>query len=83
MSNFVPINYNVRTSLIFCYQLKKNASQAHQILVEAYGRQVLSRAQCIRWFEKFQSCDFDVRNEDERNEGNAVCVLGPLWCHMV
>lgn len=37
MSNFVPSNFDLRTSLIFCYQLKKNASQAHQMLVEAYG----------------------------------------------
>ena len=64
MSNFVPSNYDLRTSLIFCYQLKKNASQAHQMLIEAYGGHALSRAQCFRWFEKFRSGDFSVENED-------------------
>lgn len=64
MSNFVPTNSDVRTSLIFCYQLKKNASQAHQMLVDAYGGHALSRAQCFRWFEKFESGDFDIRNEE-------------------
>ncbi|GFY10711.1 hypothetical protein TNCV_2195321 [Trichonephila clavipes] len=32
------------------------------MLVEAYGGNALSRAQCYRWFEKFQNGDFDVRN---------------------
>ncbi|GFW82751.1 mariner Mos1 transposase [Trichonephila clavipes] len=31
---------------------------------EAYGGNALSRAQCYRWFEKFQNGDFDVRNEE-------------------
>ncbi|GFX35517.1 uncharacterized protein TNCV_103241 [Trichonephila clavipes] len=35
-----------------------------QMLVEAYGGNALSRAQCYMWFEKFQNGDFDVRNED-------------------
>ncbi|GFX63682.1 mariner Mos1 transposase [Trichonephila clavipes] len=29
------------------------------MLVEAYGGNALSRAQCDRWFEKFQNGDFD------------------------
>ncbi|GFW22341.1 mariner Mos1 transposase [Trichonephila clavipes] len=33
------------------------------MLVEAYGGNALSRAQCYKWFEKFQNGDFDVRNE--------------------
>ncbi|GFT79571.1 mariner Mos1 transposase [Trichonephila clavipes] len=34
------------------------------MLVEAYGGNALSCAQCYRWFEKFQNGDFDVRNEE-------------------
>ncbi|GFX56647.1 mariner Mos1 transposase [Trichonephila clavipes] len=34
------------------------------MLVEAYGGNAMSCAQCYRWFEKFQNCDFDVRNEE-------------------
>ncbi|GFX91544.1 hypothetical protein TNCV_3681301 [Trichonephila clavipes] len=34
------------------------------MLVEAYGDNAQSRAQCYRWFEKFQNGDFDVRNEE-------------------
>lgn len=64
MSNFVPTNYDLRTSLIFCYHLKKNAAQAHQMLVDAYGGYALSRPQCFRWFEKFRSGDFNVENDE-------------------
>ncbi|GFV23293.1 mariner Mos1 transposase [Trichonephila clavipes] len=31
------------------------------MVVEAYGGNALSHAQCYRWFEKFQNGDFDVR----------------------
>ncbi|GFX89624.1 mariner Mos1 transposase [Trichonephila clavipes] len=64
MSNFKPSDYDLRTVLIFCYHLKKNAAELHQMLVEAYGANALSCAQCYRWFEKFQNGDFDVRNEE-------------------
>ncbi|GFU50138.1 mariner Mos1 transposase [Trichonephila clavipes] len=64
MSNFMPSDHDLRTTLIFCYHLKKNAAESHQMLVKAYGGNALSRAQCYRWFEKFQNGDFDVRNEE-------------------
>ncbi|GFS97427.1 mariner Mos1 transposase [Trichonephila clavipes] len=59
MSNFMPSDHDLRTALIFCYHLKKNAAESHQMLVEAYSGNALSRAQCYRWFEKFQNGDFD------------------------
>lgn len=64
MSNFVPTNYHLRTSLLFCYHLKKNASESHRMLVEAYGEHALGRTQCNEWFNKFKSGDFDVRSEE-------------------
>ncbi|GFX67179.1 mariner Mos1 transposase [Trichonephila clavipes] len=64
MSNFMPPNHDLRTALIFCYHLKKNAAESYQMLIEAYGDNALSRAQCYRWFEEFQYGDFDVRNEE-------------------
>ncbi|GFS88941.1 sodium-independent sulfate anion transporter [Trichonephila clavipes] len=60
MSKFMPSDNDLRTGLIFCYHLKKNATESHQMLVEAYIGNALSRAQCYRWFEKFQNGDFDV-----------------------
>jgi len=35
--NFVPGNYDLRTTLIFCYHLKKTAAESYRMLVEAYG----------------------------------------------
>lgn len=64
MSNFVPENFHLREALIFCFHLKKNASESHRMLVEAYGEHALSQSQCVRWFQKFNSGDFDVRNEE-------------------
>ncbi|GFW60711.1 mariner Mos1 transposase [Trichonephila clavipes] len=65
MSNFMPFDHDLRTALIFCYHLKNNAAESLQMLVETYGGNALSRAQCYMWFEKFQNGDFDdVRNEE-------------------
>ncbi|GFX32749.1 mariner Mos1 transposase [Trichonephila clavipes] len=64
MSNFMLSKHNFRTALIFCYHLKKNAAESHQTLAEAYGGNAVSRAQCYRWFEKFQNGVFDVRNKE-------------------
>ncbi|GFV69231.1 hypothetical protein TNCV_3861541 [Trichonephila clavipes] len=46
------------------HRMTKKATESHQMLVEAYGGNALSRAQCYRWFEKFQNGDFDMRNEE-------------------
>ncbi|GFV42272.1 hypothetical protein TNCV_3165031 [Trichonephila clavipes] len=51
-------------NFFFFYHLKKNAAESRQMLVEAYGGNALSRAQCYMWFEKFQNGDFDLRNEE-------------------
>jgi len=65
MSNFVPGNYDLRTALIFCYHLKKTAAESHRrMLVEAYGEHALGKLQCFEWFKKFESGNFDVRNEE-------------------
>jgi len=48
----------------FAFFLKKNASESHRLLVEAYGEHALSQRQCLNWFNKFKKGDFDVRNEE-------------------
>uniref|UniRef100_A0A6M2DL09 Putative transposase n=1 Tax=Xenopsylla cheopis TaxID=163159 RepID=A0A6M2DL09_XENCH len=64
MWGFVPTNHDLRTQLILLYHLNKNASEAHRILVEAYGELALGRTQCNEWFNKFKSGNFNVRNEE-------------------
>ncbi|GFU28693.1 hypothetical protein TNCV_468791 [Trichonephila clavipes] len=74
MSNFMPSDNDVRTVLIFCHHLKKNAAESHQMLVEAYSGNSLSNAQCYRWwFEKLQNDDFDVRNEERDRPAMLNC----------
>jgi len=44
MSNFVPENYDLRTALIFCYNLKKTAAELHRMLDKAYGEHALGKS---------------------------------------
>ena len=60
----MPGNYDLRTTLIFCYHLKKTATESHRMLVEAYGEQALGQSQCFEWLKKFKSGDFDMRNKE-------------------
>lgn len=64
MSTFVPTNSDLRTSLIFCFLLKKKGLEAHQMLVEAYGEHALGQTQCYEWYKKFKKGEFDVANEE-------------------
>ena len=64
MSSFMATNYDLLTTLIFCYRLKKTAPESHQMPVEAHGEHALGKTQCFEWFEKLKSGNFDVRNED-------------------
>ena len=64
MSSFVPTKYDLRTALVFCYDLKKTAAESHQMLVEAYGEHAIGETQCFEWFKKLKSINFDMRNED-------------------
>ena len=60
----MPTNYDLRTTLVFCYHLKKTAAESHRMLIEVYGEHALGKTLCFEWFKKFKSDNFDVRNED-------------------
>lgn len=68
MSNFVPEKGDLRTSLRFCYFLKKSAAESHQMLVEAYGSHALSEPTCREWFRKFKSGDFDLKDKERSGQ---------------
>lgn len=63
MSTFVPDKEVCRSSLIFCYHLDKTASEAHSLLVQAFGDRALGKSQCYAWYEKFEAGNFDKENE--------------------
>ncbi|UYV71828.1 SETMAR [Cordylochernes scorpioides] len=58
-----PKSAHLREVLLFAFNWKKSATEAHRILEEVHGDHALSKSQCYRWFKKFQSGDFELDNE--------------------
>lgn len=67
MSSFEPNKEHLRHVLIFLFNKKKNAAEAHRTLVEIYGEHSPSVDTCERWFKRFRNGDFDVRNIKREN----------------
>lgn len=67
MSVYVPNSRHLREVLLFCYNSKKNAAEAHRMLSETYGDAALSERTCREWFQRFKNGDFDV--EDKHGGG--------------
>ncbi|UYV77264.1 hypothetical protein LAZ67_15000282 [Cordylochernes scorpioides] len=61
-----PKSAHLREVLLFAFNWKKSASEAHRMLEEVYSDHALSKSQCYRWFKKFQSGDFELDNELHR-----------------
>lgn len=64
MSSFVPNNHYLRELLIYFFNLKKSAAEAHRLLLEAYGEAALSERSCQEWFQKFKNGEFDVKDKE-------------------
>lgn len=54
---------HLREVLIHYFILKKTAAQTYRILVEAYGEHAPSQDTCERWFNRFKTGDFDVKDK--------------------
>ena len=67
MSGFEPNKRHLRELLIYFFNLKKSAAEAHRLLVEIYGDAALSERSCREWFQKFKNGEFDV--EDKKRNG--------------
>ncbi len=64
MSTYVPTKEHLREVLLHYFILKKNATEAQRMLVEAYGEYAPSDRTCRTWFERFRSGDFDVSDKE-------------------
>lgn len=64
MSKFEPNKRHLRELLIYIFNLKKSAAEAHRLLVEAYNEAALSERTCREWFQKFKNGDFNVEDKD-------------------
>ncbi|KYM81032.1 Chromatin complexes subunit BAP18 [Atta colombica] len=58
MSNFVLTKQHLREILIFCFNWKKSAAEAHRMLVEVYGDTAPTDKSCREWFRRFKDGDF-------------------------
>lgn len=52
---------------MFCFHLKKSATESLRLLSKAYGYYVPSILPCEYWFRRFKRGDFDV--EDNKRPG--------------
>ena len=69
MSNFEPNKRHLRELLIYFFNLKKSAAEAHRLLVETYGGAALNERSCLEWFQKFKNDEFNI--EDKEHSGRS------------
>ena len=62
MSKLISNKEHSRTDLFFLH-FKKTAAESYRLLLEAYGQYAPSQDTCERWFRRFESGDFDTRQE--------------------
>ena len=63
MSNFVLTKQHLREVLIFCFNWKKSAAEAHRMLVEVYSDTVPTDKSCREWFRRFKDGHFSVEDK--------------------
>ncbi|EFN79452.1 Histone-lysine N-methyltransferase SETMAR, partial [Harpegnathos saltator] len=51
---------HLREVLIFCFNMKKSAAEAHRMLSNTYGEAAVSERTCREWFQRFKNGDFHV-----------------------
>ena len=67
MLSFEPNKRHLWKLLIYFFNLKKSAAEAHRLLVEAYSEAALSERSIREWFQKFRNGEFDI--EDKERSG--------------
>lgn len=53
-----------RSAILFLFDSKKTAAQAHRTLVEIYGDNAPSETTCRYWFQRFKKGDFDLTDKE-------------------
>jgi histone-lysine N-methyltransferase SETMAR len=64
MSSFEPSKEHLREVLLFLYNSKKNASEAHRIVADVYPGFAIDVRMCQRWFARFKTGDFGVEDKE-------------------
>ncbi|GFY32199.1 uncharacterized protein TNCV_3557071 [Trichonephila clavipes] len=63
MSAYEPNSRHLREVLIFCFNMKKSASEAHRMLSNTYDEDAIKERTFREWFQLFKNGDFDVENQ--------------------
>ncbi|GFV65613.1 putative transposable element [Trichonephila clavipes] len=63
MSTYERNSRHLREVLIFCFNMKKSAAEAHRMLSNTYGEAVIRERTCREWFQRFKNGDFDVEDQ--------------------
>lgn len=50
--------------LLFMFNWKKSAIEAHKNIAEVYGEDAITVRACQKWFKRFKEGDFDLSNKD-------------------
>ncbi|EFN80194.1 hypothetical protein EAI_07072, partial [Harpegnathos saltator] len=58
---------HLREVLIFCFNWKKSAAEAHRMLVEVYGDAASTDKSCREWLRRFKDGHFSI--EDKPRSG--------------
>ncbi|GFT12450.1 mariner Mos1 transposase [Trichonephila clavipes] len=67
MSAYEPNSRHLWEVLIFCFNMKKSAAEAHRMLSNTYGEAAIIERMCREWFQRFKNGDFGV--EDQHGGG--------------
>ena len=81
MSVYEPNSRHLREVLIFCFNMKKSAAEAHRMLSNTYGEADISERMCRQWFQCFKmilTSKIGIAVEDRR------CKIGGItWARLV
>lgn len=64
MVEYVPTKQHLREVLLFLYNKGETAADSYRELYEIYPDHAPSKATCERWYDRFKSGVFDVRDKD-------------------
>ena len=67
MSSVEPNKRHLREHLIYFFNLKKSATEAHRLLIETFFEASLNDRSCRNCFQKFKNGEFDI--EDKERSG--------------
>ncbi|GFX56841.1 mariner Mos1 transposase [Trichonephila clavipes] len=87
MSAYEPNSRHLREVLIFCFNLKKSAAEAHRMLSNIYGEAAISERTCREWFQRFKKGDFEVEGQYDGGrekvfeDAELEKLLGQDSCH--